>query len=357
MRVYVNSVICILRNSYLVKILCLILNYKFILYYSNTSFEENSEQKIQLEPPVINGDSSVEQNSETKIELEPLVNNNDTSAMQNDETIIKLKPLANENNTSVVPNGESKTQLEPLVKKEFKLSPDAVPFSIKKLPRQKEKPVEYDLLKEVKTLKPKPKPNKTLELFFESIKVDLENFTIQDVDKVKLCILTCVSKHRSMYSEFTEVSSVNVKIDSESDIPTEPPCLNSAGEKCVKSEEHISLHNVLLEIQELKKELTTASTSLDYFFKSVTADIEDFCTHAIDQIKLDILKCVSDVKAQYSKHKVSKSRVGNATSNGLQTAVRNNRPRPSPPQECLMYYNVPMPQYYNLHSHNPHSYF
>lgn len=40
--------------------------------------------------------------------------------------------------------------------------------------------------------------------------------------------------------------------------------------------------------------------SLDLFFKSVIADIENFCPRAIDDVKPRILKCVSEVREMYS---------------------------------------------------------
>lgn len=74
--------------------------------------------------------------------------------------------------------------------------------------------------------------------------------------------------------------------------------------KLAQSKERNTILNDLQKQIEMLGTKFETTKSMDLFFKSVLADIEDFSPRAIDDIKPRILKCVSEVREMYSHSNV-----------------------------------------------------
>lgn len=132
-----------------------------------------------------------------------------------------------------------------------------------------------NLLKQFEMLNEKLETVKSLDLFFKSVLVDLDSFCPQAIDDVKLKILNCVSDVKGIYLRSDESQSSQAPIS-----------LN---------EENIVLNNPLKEIEILNIKSETTK-SMDLFFKSVMADMNNFCNVAMTDAKIRILKCVSEIR-------------------------------------------------------------
>ncbi|XP_060856280.1 uncharacterized protein LOC132934005 [Metopolophium dirhodum] len=212
------------------------------------------------------------------------------------------------------------------------LSPDAVScYLAEKLAQSKERnTILHNLQKQIEILNNKSETTKSLDLFFKSILLDVQDFCPRAIDDIKPRILKCVSEVREMYH------TSNVPPDNLS---------YSTGENSTRPDEGSTiLFNLQKQIEILNGKLGITKT-MDLFFKSVSADIEDFCIRAIDDVKLKILECVSEVKDMYSNPDVSSvtsSINGNITPNYVPPhtppIILNN----SPPQGFITYLNVPL---------------
>jgi len=223
--------------------------------------------------------------------------------------------------------------------REFKLtqqlSPDTVScYLAEKLAQSKERnTILYNLQKQIEMLNNKSETTKSLDLFFKSVLLDVQDFCPRAIDDIKPRILKCVSEVREMYYN-SNVSPENMSC--------------STGEKCTRFEEgNTIIFNLQKQIEMLNGKLGITKT-MDLFFKSVSADIEDFSIRAIDDVKLKILECVSEVKDMYSNQDVSSvtsSINGNITPNYVPPQTPpisfNNIPS-SPPQGFITYLNVPL---------------
>lgn len=200
--------------------------------------------------------------------------------------------------------------------------------------------------KQIEILVTKFETTKSLDLFFKSVLMDIEDFCPRAIDDVKPRILKCVSEVREMYSN--------------SDVPLENPSCSLAADKLNRSEKKNSI------LTNLQKHITTLdnklelNNSMDLFFKSISVDLEDFCEGAIDDVKLRILECVTVVKEIYSYSEASSTTSSNdhLTPNYLPSHTPTidfiNTPG-SPPQGYITYYNVPF--YSNQPSNFIQSYF
>jgi len=207
-------------------------------------------------------------------------------------------------------------------------------YLAEKLAQSKERNrILHNLQKQIEMLNNKSESTKSLDLFFKSILLDIQDFCPRAIDDIKPRILKCVSEVREMYYN----SNVSPEMLS---------C--STSEKCSRLDEgNTILFNLQKQIEMLNGKLGITKT-MDLFFKSVSADIEDFCIRAIDDVKLKILVCVSEVKDMYSNQDVSSvtsSINGNTTPNYVLPHTPpinlNNIPR-SPPQGFITYLNLPI---------------
>lgn len=203
----------------------------------------------------------------------------------------------------------------------------------------------------------KSENTKSLDLFFKSVSVDIEDLCPRAIDEVKPKILKCVSEVREIYRSKSNASPDNL------------PC--TFAERFSRSdEENAILCNLHKRIETIHSKLEI-TRSTDLFFKSVSADMEDFCIRAIDEIKLRILKCVSEVKEIYSNREIPSSSPsdGNSKSNYSAshtppTVLARDPAAPAPDtrpgQGYITYYNVPVPAvpvYCNEPSNFNQSYF
>jgi len=160
----------------------------------------------------------------------------------------------------------------------------------------------YSLLKQIELLNNKSENRKSLDLFFKSVSVDIEDLCPRAIDDVKPKILKCVAVVRDTYHRSSTADGSPPMADrycSRSD--------DNDDETVVRHRQPTeTIHNTL-----------EIARSTDLFFKSVSADVEDFCARAIDDVKLGILKCVAEVKEIYSNREIpspSPSDGGNSTS-------------------------------------------
>jgi hypothetical protein len=282
-------------------------------------------------------------------------------------------------------------------------------YSSENVAESKEKnTVLQNLQKEFELLYNKSETTQSLGLFFKSVLKDIECVAPRGLNDLKPRIIKCVSDVREMYL-YSDVSlgSVPCKLPKKSaksgegnkhedvslgSVPCKLPKKSAkSGEgnkhedvslgsvpcklpkKSAKSgegnkHEGVSLGSVPYKLPKksaksgegnkhlsnLKKKFDLlnyafeTTTSMELFFLSVIADIEDFSVHAIDDVKLRILECVSEVKDMYSNQDVSSIISSpNATPRNLQP---RSSPRDhlntleSPPQGYLVYeyYNVPV---------------
>lgn len=180
--------------------------------------------------------------------------------------------------------------------------------------------------REVELLFSKSETTKSLSLFFKSIIKDIEYVSPRGINDLKPRIIKCVSDIREMYS-YSDVSLGSV--------PSNLPDKSADDDK------------VFLNVFKQKVDSLTFETadSMELFFYSVIADIKDFSIRAIDDVKLRILECVSEVKHIYSNQDASSvASSPNATPNYLQPfgSPRNQlNITESPPQGYVVYYNVP----------------
>lgn len=207
-------------------------------------------------------------------------------------------------------------------------------YLAEKLAQSKERnAILHNLQKQIEILNNKSETTKSLDLFFKSVLLDVQDFCPRAIDDIKPRVLKCVSEVREMYHDS------NVLPDNLS---------YSTSEKCTRHDEGSTiLLNLQKQIEMLNFKLGIPKT-MDLFFKSVSADIEDFCIRAIDDVKLKILECVSEVKDMYSNpdgSSVNSSINGNTTPNyeppQTPPIILNNIPR-STPQGFITYLNVPL---------------
>ncbi|XP_022177304.1 uncharacterized protein LOC111038486 [Myzus persicae] len=215
------------------------------------------------------------------------------------------------------------------------LSPDTVScYLAEKLAQSKERnTILQNLQKQIEILNNKSETTKSLDLFFKSVLLDVQDFCPRAIDDIKPRILKCVSEVREMYHN-SNVSPDNLSC--------------STGEKCTRLDGgNTILFNLQKQIEMLNGQLGITKT-MDLFFKSVSADIEDFCIRAIDDVKLKILECVSEIKDMYSNPDVSSvtsSINGNTTPNYVlphTPPINFNNIPSSPPQGFITYLNVPL---------------
>lgn len=260
----------------------------------------------------------------------------DTSNVQNEE-------LKNERGVSIA--GETavgdELTLEP------QLSSDAVAsHSTEKLAQSKEiNTVLNNLQKQVEMLSNKFENSKSLDLFFKSVLLDVQDFCPRAIDEIKPRILKSVSEVRKKYYD------LNVSPDNHS---------------CPVVEQCTSLDNRQI-MSNLQKQCDMFNTkfgnpkSIELFFKSVSADIEDFCIRAIDEVKIKILESVSEVKDMYSlpdDSTVTSSINSNLTSNYAPPhtpPISVNDVPESPHHEIITFFNLPIycdqPSYNYVHEY------
>lgn len=174
-------------------------------------------------------------------------------------------------------------------------------------------------------------------LFFKSVLKDIENVCSRGLNDLKPRIIKCVSDVREMYS-YSDVSLGS------------KPC--NLIEQSTKSKEENKYIFNFQKIVDMLDHTCETTNSMELFFLSVLADIEDFSIRAIDDVKLRILECVSEVKDIYSNQDVSSEMTSNDNTNPnyLQSlsphTVNFHVPPPGfPSQEYITYYNVPF--FYN----------
>ncbi|XP_025198148.1 uncharacterized protein LOC112596602 [Melanaphis sacchari] len=217
-------------------------------------------------------------------QIEILDNTSFTVTIQYDQNAtsnVQSKELKNE-------HGENVTD-ETTHDREFALPqlPDSVScYLAEKLAQSKERnTILHNLQKQIEMLSNKPDTSKSLDLFFKSVLLDVQDFCPRAIDDIKPRILKCVSEVREMYHN--------------SDVPSDNLSC-STGKKCAHFDEgNKILFNLQKQIEILNDKLGVTKT-MDLFFKSVSADMEDFCIRAIDDVKIKILECVSEVKDIYS---------------------------------------------------------
>lgn len=192
-------------------------------------------------------------------------------------------------------------------------------YLAEKLAQSKERnTILHNLQKQIEILNNKSETTKSLDLFFKSVLLDVQDFCPRAIDDIKPRILKCVSEVREMYH------TSNVPPDNLS---------YSTGENSTRPVEGSTiLFNLQKQIEILNGKLGITKT-MDLFFKSVSADIEDFCIRAIDDVKLKILECVSEVKDMYSNLDVS-----SVTSSINGTTTPNYVPPHTPP---IILNNIP----------------
>lgn len=232
---------------------------------------------------------------------------------------------------------------------EFTL-PQLLPNSVscylaEKLAQSKERnTILHNLQKQIEMLNNKSETTKSLDLFFKSVLLDVQDFCPRAIDDIKPRILKCVSEVREMYHN-SNVSPDNLSC--------------STNEKCTRVDEgNTILFNLQNQIEILNGKLGATNT-MDLFFKSVSADIEDFCIRAIDDVKLKILECVSEVKEMYfipELGSVASSINGNSTPNYVppHTAPINLNNVPQSPTQGFITY---VPLYCNDPSNYVTSYY
>ncbi|KAE9525312.1 hypothetical protein AGLY_014380 [Aphis glycines] len=232
---------------------------------------------------------------------------------------------------------------------EFTL-PQLLPNSVscylaEKLAQSKERnTILHNLQKQIEMLNNKSETTKSLDLFFKSVLLDVQDFCPRAIDDIKPRILKCVSEVREMYHN-SNVSPDNLSC--------------STNEKCTRVDEgNTILFNLQNQIEILNGKLGATNT-MDLFFKSVSADIEDFCIRAIDDVKLKILECVSEVKEMYfipELGSVTSSINGNSTPNYVppHTAPINLNNVPQSPTQGFITY---VPLYCNDPSNYVTSYY
>lgn len=188
-----------------------------------------------------------------------------------------------------------------------------------------------------------------MDLFFKSVSIDIQDFCPRAIDEVKPKILKCVSEVREIYSN----------LDTSSD--TMP---SNSAEKCTRlDDENTILCKLQKRIEIIHNKLET-TRSMDLFFKSVSADMDDFCIRAVDEVKLRILKCVSEVKGIYSNLNINCSPT-HSDSNSIPNCLSSHTPpvaevintalAPDPVGQYITYYNVPL--YCNEQSNFTQTYF
>lgn len=229
------------------------------------------------------------------------------------------------------------------------LSPDKVSYYLaEKLAQSKERnTILHNLQKQIEMLNNKSETTKSLDLFFESVLLDVQDFCPRAIDDIKPRILKCVSEVREMYYN-SNVSPENLSC--------------STSEKSTHLEERNTiLFNLQKQIEMLNGKLGITKT-MDLFFKSVSADIEDFCIRAIDDVKIKVLECVSEVKDMYSNQDVSSATSsinGNTTPNYVpsHTPPINLENIPSSPPEGFITYYLHLPLYCNEPVNYENSYY
>lgn len=155
-------------------------------------------------------------------------------------------------------------------------TPDTVPSQNTRVAQSKEtNKVLNSFLKQFEILNEKSETIKSLDLFFNSILLDLNSFCPQAIDEVKLKILNCVSDVRGIYLK--------------SDVP------HSSSASFLSCEENIIMNNSLKQMGMLNIKSETAK-SMELFFKSVMMDMKDFCNVAMTDAKIRILNCVSEIR-------------------------------------------------------------
>lgn len=155
-------------------------------------------------------------------------------------------------------------------------TPDPVASQNTRIAQSKEtNNVLNSFLKQFEILNEKSETIKSLDLFFNSILVDLESFCPQAIDEVKLKILNCVSDVRGIYLK--------------SDVP------HSSSASFLSCEENIIMNNSFKQMAMLNIKSETAK-SMELFFKSVMMDMKDFCNVAMTDAKIRILNCVSEIR-------------------------------------------------------------
>ncbi|XP_026820475.1 uncharacterized protein LOC113559082 [Rhopalosiphum maidis] len=319
------------------------------LVLPSSSSAENASQSKEDKIAVILAEGLKERNEilykSLKKQIEILDNTSFTVTIQYEQNAtsnVQSEELKNEHEENIADNTVHGG--------EFTLPqlPDSVScYLAEKLAQSKERnTILHNLQKQIEMLNNKSETTKSLDLFFKSVLLDVQDFCPRAIDDIKPRILKCVSEVRQMYHN-SNVSPDNLSC--------------STSEKCTRLDEgNTILFNLQKQIEVLNSKMGVTKT-MDLFFKSVSADIEDFCIRAIDDVKIKILECISEIKEIYSLSdlgSVTSSINGNSTPNYVPPQTPpinlNNMPR-SQTQGFITYYNVPL--YCNAPSNYVNSYY
>lgn len=261
---------------------------------------------------------------------------------------------------------------------------------------KEKKSVVYNLVNQINEANTKSETIDSLNLFFESVSIDMEDFSPIAINEVKLRILKCVSEIRKTNYDLnilpdasstiaqpeqgdpneahTNKGHQNGKQSNEvrlstghsneahpneehpnEENPTEERPTEEYPNEEYPNEEHAG-ESQPNENNETSNGMQTSIAmcngksetvkSLDLFFKSVAVDMKDFCTRAIDDVKIQILTCVSDVRGLYlyERHAPVMSTntyMPNDPSNTALVPVGTIIPPPPHGHRYVTYYNYP----------------
>lgn len=249
-------------------------------------------------------------------------------------------------------------------------------YLAEKLAQSKERnAILYQLLRQIETFNNRTENTKSLDLFFKSVSVDIEDLCPRAIDEVKPKILKCVSDVReAYYANASPTPTPPQQQQQQQRQQQRPESADGCRRRPQPDDENATARGShrrrRIGGDPVDNQLEVAR-STDLFFKSVSADVGDFCVRAIDDVKLGILKCVSDVKRVYSNRyymRSAGSSAGNSATDNYAADTRapaavnraNNAtaaaPAPAPasapapaPQDArnqqgyVTYYNVPVP--------------
>ncbi|VVC38739.1 MADF domain,Myb-like domain [Cinara cedri] len=136
------------------------------------------------------------------------------------------------------------------------------------------------------------------------------SFTIKIQNKDKATLNIKIDKEKGQFEDCNNVK-VEDKYEQTTSQRPQPSTSDAVPSNVTMSSAQLKqlneinkMYNLLKQFEMINEKIETVK-SLDLFFKSVLADLDKFCPQAIDDVKLKILNCVSDVKGLYLNSDIS----------------------------------------------------